>query len=469
MVYAMRVAMLLVFLALGVCAVDGQVAHVLVAGVPLTQGTANGPAVTATFTRPQSMARHHGTGVLYFTEVDSRNHIRALSADGIVTRLCGDTVAGFVDGAATAARFNSPMGLAVDQTTGTIFVADYANSAVRSVTPAGAVSTLVGHGYVAYAVVAAGTGTAASLPTPRALSLRQSTGTLFVTVTDHMVVQIVVSTRVMTILAGAGTTGYLDAIGSLAKIASPRYLTVADSAGIVYVADVNSRIRAIDLQTRAVSTVSGGAGYVSAQDALIDGPAAAATFGNIQGMAFHASTGVVLIDDGVKNIRMFDPAARTVSTLLTSTFRTVAGVVWSGGAMVVDDANSRFFLFDAGLSAVYSLKFTPTFVSGEPVGPFTVKVLDNAGNVCTSLASSIMVTAQVTLGPATPATGSPVALSSGIAVFTALTFDLAGSGQQLAFATSVPTASGNGTVVLTSSALHFNLKHGQPSQLTVTQ
>ncbi|MBX3252455.1 MAG: hypothetical protein KF901_35100, partial [Myxococcales bacterium] len=50
--------------------------------------------------------------------------------------------AGHVDGTGAAARFEGPHAFALDQTTHLIYVADGAT--IRVVTPAGAVSTLVG-------------------------------------------------------------------------------------------------------------------------------------------------------------------------------------------------------------------------------------------------------------------------------------------------------------------------------------
>jgi NHL repeat len=50
---------------------------------------------------------------------------------------------GSADGLTTAARFNSPYGPCTDGS-GNLYIADYSNSTVRKVTPAGFVSTLAG-------------------------------------------------------------------------------------------------------------------------------------------------------------------------------------------------------------------------------------------------------------------------------------------------------------------------------------
>jgi sugar lactone lactonase YvrE len=84
-------------------------------------------------------------GNLYFSDV-SNNNIRKLSPDGIMSTLAGNTVAhssqsGSADGQGAAAAFSSPGSIALDSA-GNLYVAD--SGKVRMITPAGAVSTLVG-------------------------------------------------------------------------------------------------------------------------------------------------------------------------------------------------------------------------------------------------------------------------------------------------------------------------------------
>ncbi len=70
-----------------------------------------------------------------------RSRILRRAADGSVSLLAGDTVAGFADGAGHVARFRQPQGMAVDSV-GALYVADYGNKAVRRVTSDGRVSTV---------------------------------------------------------------------------------------------------------------------------------------------------------------------------------------------------------------------------------------------------------------------------------------------------------------------------------------
>ncbi len=72
------------------------------------------------------------------------NTIRKISPAGVLTVLAGATgVSGFADGAGDQARFGEIRGLAVDAA-GNIYAADATSSTVRKITPAGAVTTIVG-------------------------------------------------------------------------------------------------------------------------------------------------------------------------------------------------------------------------------------------------------------------------------------------------------------------------------------
>lgn len=104
------------------------------------------------------------SGTIYLTE---QNLIRKVTSSGASTVFAGATTAGFVDASGTTARFSNPRGLAVDGK-GNVYVADTDNKRIRTITPAGVVTTLAGSG--ANSSVD-GTGTSASFTNPTALTL----------------------------------------------------------------------------------------------------------------------------------------------------------------------------------------------------------------------------------------------------------------------------------------------------------
>ncbi|MFN7147885.1 MAG: PqqD family peptide modification chaperone [Microthrixaceae bacterium] len=107
------------------------------------QGTQDAPLATARFNGPRGLAVAPD-GTIDVVDTDNER-IRAISPAGVVSTLAGST-RGYANGTGEAARFNRPAGVAVGPT-GLIYVADSYNNRIRTVTPAGAVSTLAGSTY----------------------------------------------------------------------------------------------------------------------------------------------------------------------------------------------------------------------------------------------------------------------------------------------------------------------------------
>jgi sugar lactone lactonase YvrE len=111
-------------------------------------GFADGQGPNARFNKPYSVVVAANGD---FIVSDSGNHsIRVLSPEGAVHTLVGNGQAGFADGQGAGALFNEPYGLALDQE-GNLLVADFGNNAIRRVTMAGSVSTVVGNGEKGFA------------------------------------------------------------------------------------------------------------------------------------------------------------------------------------------------------------------------------------------------------------------------------------------------------------------------------
>lgn len=105
------------------------------------EGWRDGPGVQAQFHTPSGIALD-AAGNVYVA--DTGNHrIRRIGPDGVVSTLAGDGVAGFADGPAAQARFDAPMGVAVDAT-GRVYVADTYNDRIRVIEPDGTVRTAAG-------------------------------------------------------------------------------------------------------------------------------------------------------------------------------------------------------------------------------------------------------------------------------------------------------------------------------------
>ena len=105
-------------------------------------GANNATGTAATFRFPTGVAVDTAGNVYV---ADLSNHlIRKITPTGVVTTLAGTVgVFGSADGNGTNATFNLPAGVAVD-TAGNVYVADSSNQLIRKISPAGDVTTLAG-------------------------------------------------------------------------------------------------------------------------------------------------------------------------------------------------------------------------------------------------------------------------------------------------------------------------------------
>ena len=216
-----------------------------------TVATTNGTGVSASFKNPYGIAVAYD-GSLLVTE-HGGNVIRRVTTSGAVTTIAGTGVAGNTNGSGTAAKFNTPEGIATDSN-GIIYVTEAGNNDVRKlVRTAGAdpslpasytVSTLAGNGTAAETD---GTGTSASFNAP--LGIAVGPNGLFVADQNGNKLRSVSFTGTVATIAGSGTSGSADGIGNVATFNAPRGVAYAN--GNLYVAEAGSN------HIRQVSPISG--------------------------------------------------------------------------------------------------------------------------------------------------------------------------------------------------------------------
>ncbi len=255
-----------------------------------TPGFLDGPAATANFDHPSGVAVD-SAGVVYVAErVNCR--IRTVSPAGIVATLAGSGVAAFADGTGTAASFAGPVAVAVDAA-GKVYVADTQNNRIRTITPAGVVTTLAGSG--ASMPFAEGTGAAATFFSPSGVAV-DAAGNVYVADAGNNRIRAVTPAGVVTTLAGSGMATFADGTGAAASFAQPTGVAL-DRANNIYVPDGSGRIRKVTT-TGVVTTLAGMGGLGHA-----DGPGAAAQFFFPSAVAADAAGNVYVADEGDNRIR----------------------------------------------------------------------------------------------------------------------------------------------------------------------
>src|SRR6185436_12709357 len=180
------------------------------------------PSVQTAFSDPFGISVTED-GTIYVADAGENNRIRKIAPDRTVTTFAGGSE-GFADGTAAAASFNTPSGLALSKD-GTLFVADTGNNRIRKITPEGQVSTIAGDGTAGYA-----DGPAAQAkfngPIGIAVDLR---GNVFVADSYNDRIRIITTDGQVSTVAGQGTAGYADGDHNVALFDTPcGIITAAD-------------------------------------------------------------------------------------------------------------------------------------------------------------------------------------------------------------------------------------------------
>ncbi|MCW3121850.1 MAG: hypothetical protein JWQ38_1342, partial [Flavipsychrobacter sp.] len=287
--------------------------------------TADGVFATAALLNEPYNVKY-ASGNLYITD----------RGDDIVRRVDGlgviKTVAGIrgnanylMDGGpATAAEFNAPAGIAVDNTSGSTFISDRNNNVIRKITSSGIISTIAGNNYPGYlgdAPLVPATNAQFRSPSGIAYVPGVPAGTLYIADAGNNVIRKWDEfNKKMTLVAGDPTPvsgrGFANSPG--AKFDNPMGICVS-AGGAIYVADKgNHAIRKILLGT--VTTIAGTGVAGNTGDG---GAAAVATLDGPQGVAINAAgTKLYIADAGNNVIRVID--------LTLNTINLVAGTYGSG-------------------------------------------------------------------------------------------------------------------------------------------
>lgn len=340
-------ATLVLLLVAGVSYLAGRTASpaapqvTVVAGTGIRGSFGDGwPAVKAELNHPSGIAVDRA-GNLYLIDAD---RVRKVGSDGIITTLAGNGVPGFSGdgGAAMSAALNlyvhsrniEAQALAVDGS-GRLFIGDFNNMRVRSVSSTGVISTVAGSGEHGLSGDG-GPPTMAALSAPTGLAV-DSRGDLYIADGESQRVRKVdFAAGTITTVVGTGEAGFEGDGGAAAsaQLNGPHGLAF-DSDGNLYIADTaNNRVRMVT-PSGYISTVAGTRDPAFGGDG---GPAAQARLYHPEAVAVDAHGNLFIADTGNNRLRKVDAAGR-ISTVLAGLDSPLGVALSDNGALYVVDTN----------------------------------------------------------------------------------------------------------------------------------
>ncbi len=215
-------------------------------------------------------------------------------------------------GAATSASLNFPSAVAVDAA-GNVYIADTMNHRVRMVeAETGFIRTIAGTGQPRFSGDG-GPAVSAGLHDPSGIVIGRDHRLYIADQSNNRVRVVDLKTGTISTLSGNGIAAYngdqIPAVG--ASLAGPSGLAFGPDDQL-YIADTfNGRIRAVDLKTGLIETVTGDGGEYRFQDGD-DSPSLARPYG----IAFDRHHGILITDSDSHLLRSYDRSRRRMSRLV---------------------------------------------------------------------------------------------------------------------------------------------------------
>jgi len=322
-------------------------------GVPGFSGD-GGPAASAVLGQPYGVAVDSST--VYFSDT-LNGRVRTISG-GIISEFAGADHSAGDGGKASAAYLYFPEGLAWDSQ-GNLYIADYKNSKVRKVSPAGAISSVAGDG----SFLTSGDGGSATSAgvQPQAVAVDKS-GNLYIAA-GNQVRMVDSQGNISTVVNASGAAGFSGDGGSAvqAVLDNPQDLTT-DSDGNLYIADSdNHRIRKVSGGT--ISTIAGSGQVYPQSNGSFSGDGGLATSANLSfpsGVAFDSDGNLLIADTGNSAIRLLNTTTGDISTVAgTPTKQGFGGdtglatsALLSGPLGIAADQSGNFYISDTSNNVI---------------------------------------------------------------------------------------------------------------------
>jgi sugar lactone lactonase YvrE len=391
------------------------------AGTAYVPGDVDGTGTAVQFYEPQGVAIDPN-GNVYVADTGN-NVVRKIAPGGVTTTFAGSSGpegVGSADGTGSAAKFNGPLGIGCDSQ-GNVYVSDIQNSTIRKITPAGVVTTLAG--LATHTGTNDGTGSNAQFDEPAGLVVDKS-GNIYVADYLNSSVREVTPAGVVTTVAGVnGAPGIADGTGSIAKFNTP-YGIATDGNGNFYIADTgNLEVRKMT-STFAVTTIAG----KSKNPGDVDATGTSSRFKYPTGVAVDGNGNIYVVDSGNLVIREINPSSLAVSTYVGTggvagfTNGTGAAAQFEDPIAIAATSGGTLYIADSGSSLIKEVApgAVVTTYAGQPFSGFldgsgsaaqldtpTGVAVDSSGNVYVADQFNDLIRKITPAGVVTTLAGSP--------------------------------------------------------------
>lgn len=326
---------------------------------------------------------------------DKKNEPEEVEVKGpVVSTFAGSVNHGFKDGTGETAKFLSPTAISIDLF-GNVYVADYANHAVRKITPEGVVSTLAGGR-------SGNTELASSAFTGPSGIAVDWYGNVFVGDSENNNIKQISPAGKIKLIAGS-TKGDVDGPLGSNRLSSPSALAIDDASGSIYITQFTSYVKR--LKDGEIKTLAGGLRIddgqspfrfplgiaINAQKELIiadygkhqilkinandevsvvagsgmagnaDGVASEASFNLPQGLAIDKAGNIYVADRGNHKIRMISTAGLVSTIAGTDQYGAVDGPAHSASFFepsgIAIDVDGNLLITDRGNHQIRKITF----------------------------------------------------------------------------------------------------------------
>ncbi len=269
-----------------------------------TQNWKDATGTSSQFYTPAGLA-FDNSGNLLVADYNN-NRIRSITTDGVVSTIGGDGSFDYQDGQGTSAKMNQPWGIAVNKTTGYIFITDRGDDHIRKINSTGYVSSYAGS---TEGNANGNTLANAQFYQPQGIAI-DGFNNIYVTDRWNSLIRDIVSGGYVLTIAGNNTSAYINGNGSSSAFYFPDGLAIDPSGDNMYIADhTNNCIRKLVIQGGNDATTFAGSSVANnGAGGFIDGTGTGARFSGPSGLAIDADGNLYVADNGNGMIRKITPA-----------------------------------------------------------------------------------------------------------------------------------------------------------------